>query len=33
MRTDANHGRRSYPNRAWEIVLGGVDRLWVAAIT
>ncbi len=31
--TDSNHGRKVYPNRAREMVLTGVDQLWVADIT
>ena len=31
--TDSNHGRKVYPNLAREIVLTGVDQLWVADIT
>lgn len=31
--TDSNHGRPIYPNLAGEMVLTGVDQLWVADIT
>jgi transposase InsO family protein len=31
--TDSNHGRKVYPNLAGEMVLTGVDQLWVADIT
>jgi transposase InsO family protein len=31
--TDSNHGRKVYPNRAREMVLTGMDQLWVADIT
>ena len=31
--TDSNHGRKNYPNLAGEIVLTGIDQLWVADIT
>jgi putative transposase len=31
--TDSNHGRRVYPNLARDMVLTGVDQLWVADIT
>src|SRR5258707_4662347 len=31
--TDSNHGRRVYPNLAGEMVLTGIDQLWVADIT
>ncbi len=31
--TDSNHGRKIYPNRARDLVLTGVDQLWVADIT
>jgi putative transposase len=31
--TDSNHGRRVYPNLARNLVLTGVDQLWVADIT
>jgi len=31
--TDSNHGRRVYPNLKPELVLTGVDQLWVADIT
>ena len=31
--TDSNHGRRIYPNLAGEMVLTGIDQLWVADIT
>lgn len=31
--TDSNHGRRIYPNLARDLVLTGVDQLWVADIT
>ena len=31
--TDSAHGLKVYPNRAAEMVLGGVDQLWVADIT
>jgi len=31
--TDSNHGRRIYPNLAREMVLTGMDQLWVADIT
>ena len=31
--TDSNHGRKIYPNLAREMVLTGVDQLWLADIT
>ncbi len=31
--TDSNHGRKIYPNLARDLVLTGVDQLWVADIT
>lgn len=31
--TDSGHGRRIYPNVACELVLTGIDQLWVADIT
>ena len=31
--TDSNHGRKIYPNLAREMVLNGIDQLWVADIT
>src|SRR5215471_2616146 len=31
--TDSNHGRRIYPNLARELVLTGVNQLWIADIT
>ncbi len=31
--TDSNHGRRVYPNLARQMVLTGIDQLWVADIT
>ena len=31
--TDSRHGRKVYPNLAGEMVLTGVDQLWVADIT
>ena len=31
--TDSNHGRQVYPNLAREMVLTGIDQLWVADIT
>lgn len=31
--TDSNHGRKIYPNRARDMILTGVDQLWVADIT
>lgn len=31
--TDSSHGRKVYPNLAREMVLTGVDQLWVADIT
>jgi putative transposase len=31
--TDSNHGLAVYPNRARELVLTGLDQLWVADIT
>ena len=31
--TDSNHGLPVYPNRARELVLTGLDQLWVADIT
>jgi transposase InsO family protein len=31
--TDSNHGRPVYPNLAGEMVLTGLDQLWVADIT
>ncbi len=31
--TNSNHGRKVYPNLAREMVLTGVDQLWVADIT
>ena len=31
--TDSNHGRRVYPNLAGQMVLTGIDQLWVADIT
>jgi transposase InsO family protein len=31
--TDSNHGRKIYPNLAPDMVLTGVDQLWVADIT
>jgi putative transposase len=31
--TDSNHGKKVYPNLAREMVLTGVDQLWVADIT
>ena len=31
--TDSNHNRKVYPNLAGEMVLSGIDQLWVADIT
>ncbi len=31
--TDSNHGRPVYPNRTEQMVLTGIDQLWVADIT
>lgn len=31
--TDSNHGRHVYPNLAAELVLSGLDQLWVADLT
>ncbi len=31
--TDSNHGRKIYPNLARDLVLTGVDQMWVADIT
>jgi putative transposase len=31
--TDSNHGRKVYPNLTGEMVLTGIDQLWVADIT
>jgi transposase InsO family protein len=31
--TDSNHGRKVYPNRARDMVVTGVDQLWVADLT
>jgi putative transposase len=31
--TDSRHGRQVYPNLARDMVLPGVDQLWVADIT
>jgi len=31
--TDSNHGRKIYPNLAREMVLSGINQLWVADIT
>lgn len=31
--TDSNHGRRIYPNLARDMVLTGLDQLWIADIT
>ena len=31
--TDSNHGRAVYPNRARELVLTGVNQLWIADLT
>jgi putative transposase len=31
--TDSNHNRPVYPNRAAELVLTGIDQLWIADIT
>ena len=31
--TDSNHSRKVYPNLAGEMVLTGIDQLWVADIT
>ena len=31
--TDSNHGRKVYPNLARQMVLTGIDQLWVADIT
>jgi len=31
--TDSNHGLPLYPNRAREMMLSGIDQLWVADIT
>lgn len=31
--TDSNHGRKIYPNLARDLMLTGVDQLWVADIT
>lgn len=31
--TDSDHGRRIYPNLARDLVLTGIDQLWVADIT
>jgi len=31
--TDSQHGRKVYPNLAGEMVLTGIDQLWVADIT
>ena len=33
MTTDSNHDRPVYPNLAGEMVLTGIDQLWVADIT
>ena len=33
VRTDSNHDRQVYPNLAGEMVLTGIDQLWVADIT
>ena len=31
--TDSNHGRQVYPNLAGQMVLTGINQLWVADIT
>ena len=31
--TDSNHGQKVYPNRAHQMVVTGMDQLWVADIT
>ena len=31
--TDSNHGRKVYPNLAGDMMLTGIDQLWVADIT
>ena len=31
--TDSDHGLPIYPNRAWAMMLTGLDQLWVADIT
>ena len=31
--TDSNHGRKIYPNQARDMVVTGLDQLWVADIT
>lgn len=31
--TDSNHGQKVYPNRARQMVVTGMDQLWVADIT
>ncbi len=31
--TDSNHGRKVYPNLAWDMVLTATDQLWRADIT
>ena len=31
--TDSNHGRKVYPNLAGQMMLTGIDQLWVADIT
>ena len=31
--TDSNHGRRIYPNRARDLVLTGINQLWIADLT
>ena len=33
VRTDSNHDRQVYPNLAGEMVLTGIDQVWVADIT
>ena len=31
--TDSNHGRTIYPNRARDLVLTGINQLWIADLT
>jgi putative transposase len=31
--TDSNHGRMIYPNRARDLVLTGINQLWIADLT
>jgi transposase InsO family protein len=31
--TDSNHGRRIYTNRARDLVLTGINQLWIADLT